>query len=152
MADVFFDIDAAFAEQEIARHDPIRFRLAGRDWEVPGVMPGLAVMRIARWEAEGRGLDMLTQSEQIALVGDVFPDDIWPALSAAGISIDDPRLEAAMMAVLGELMQRLEPTAKPDAAVAPGESTGPSSETSSPDGPSSKPTSRANTDSNFQVL
>lgn len=160
MVDVFADIDAAFTEDEFER-DPIRLKLGGHVWTFPGVMPAIALMRLSRWEADGRaktsveGLDVgdLTVGEQVALIGDLIPDDVLKGWTSAGIDLTDPRVERLIEILLVEYMRRMEAVhggegkALPDPTPSTVPPTTPSS--SSVTGASSPPTSHANTVSPF---
>ena len=102
------DIDAAFSEHERLSAEPITLRLAGREWILPGVVSAAGVLRIAQWEAAGRSQESLTKAEMLALVGDLVPEHIWRAWHSAGIGIEDPRMEAVIMALVEEYMRRFQ--------------------------------------------
>ena len=154
----YLDLDAAFAEQEFNKN-PLVVRFNGRDWEFPGTMPAMALVRLARWEASGRvhtvgegqvSTGDLTVGEQIALVSDLIPDQHLVELSRLGVGLDDPRLERLVEWLLAEYMLRIkqEPeeeltTPNPTEAVTVSSS---SSET----GDLLLPTSNENTVSPFQ--
>lgn len=147
----FIDIDAAFAEQDVEASAPIVVRLAGVDWTLPGVLSAAAVVRISRWQEAGRELDELNVGETMALLGDLVPDHVLTAWTEAGIGIEDPRLSAAVVAIVEEQAKRLLAIGgaegnflAPVAATASG--------ASSHSGRSSKPTSSESTDSPYQVL
>lgn len=160
MVDVFADIDAAFAEDEFER-DPIRLKLGGHVWTFPGVMPAMALMRLSRWEADGRaktsveGLDVgdLTVGEQVALIGDLVPDDVLRGWASNDIGLTDPRVERLIEVLLVEYMRRMEAAhggegkALPDPTASTVPPTTP--DLSSVTGVSSRPTSPGNTVSPF---
>jgi hypothetical protein len=104
---VDYDIDALSSERP-PNHKPLKVRLAGEVWQLPGVMPVLAMVRIVRWAADGRDWESLdlSDAEVVQLVGDLFPEEILRSWAAMGIGIDDPRLAALVERVIPEYMLR----------------------------------------------
>lgn len=86
MTDRYVDFDAAFSEEDAT---PLRIKLFGKEWELPATMPAAAVLRVVRWQADGRDVEQeLSKSELIALAGDLVPQDVLTAWQAKGLDID----------------------------------------------------------------
>lgn len=146
----FRDFDEAFAEQAA---EPVRVRLYGRDWELPGRLPAAAPLKIARYMGEGREQTSLTAAELLDLAADLIPRVTLDEWLARGLDIevqlpgiiewllraymgDDAVDEAAAAETAGDTPVPLDPTPVPSVS-------------SSNGGGSSKPTSPASTESTF---
>lgn len=62
---------------------PIRLRLAGKTWTLPGALPAAAAVRISRI-----GRRALTGQDLIALIDDIVPRPTLDAWCAAGVTLD----------------------------------------------------------------
>lgn len=133
----FADFDAAFAEAE-ARREPLQVRLFGQTWSLPAAMPAAVPLKVARWKAEGRSEDNLTEAELLDFAGDMIPGQVLDAWFAKGLDIEQlgPIVEWVMAQYM-EAMPAGEATAPAGAS--------PSSTSPSNGGDSSKPTSPAST-------
>jgi hypothetical protein len=140
------DLDAALAERRAAR-TPLRVRMFGRLWELPGVAPAAAIIRLYRWDQkgwvadDGDVSDTVPQAELLDFLLELVPGDVYEGWTAAGLDIDD--VEPAITAIMAAYGDRLRPRAEGEAKAPKGR--GRASRTSSNGGRSSKPTSRGNT-------
>jgi hypothetical protein len=144
----YADFDQAFAEVDAK---PLVVRLFGRDWELPATISAAAVLKVARWMADGRSDQTLTTAEALDLVADLVPADVLKDWFAKGLQIDhlggNPKAgtELGRRGVLMWLVEQYMADLPSDGA--PGEAAAPAAgpDSSSNDGPSSNPTSGANT-------
>jgi len=133
------DFDAAFEERRI---EPIKFKLLGEWWEVPGSMPAALPLRISRLVTEGRGTDDLTMAETIDLAADAIPRPMLAEWLNRGI--DEVRLGKVIAWLTARYMGSIggdDPEADAPAVAAGALGS------SSHDGQSSKPTSHGSTES-----
>lgn len=143
----FHDFDAATDERDTEANDPVVVKKFGQRWELPGKMPAAVPLRVARWLADGRSDDDLTEGETLTLAADVIPAEILNAWLAKGLDLEE------LAEIVGWVVQQYADRDNEAAEDAPGEATAPTtgaaapSNSSSNDGPSSKPTSPANTGS-----
>lgn len=147
MAARFHDFDAATTERDAGVNDPVVVKKFGQTWELPARMPAAVPLRVARWQAEGRDQDDLTEGETLTLAADIIPGEILNAWLAKGLDLDE------LGDIVGWVVQQYADRDNEAAEDAPGEATAPTegaaapSNSSSNDGPSSKPTSPASTES-----
>lgn len=148
----FRDFDEAFAEQAA---EPVRVRLYGRDWELPGRLPAAAPLKIARYMGEGREQTSLTAAELLDLAADLIPRVTLDEWLARGLDIEVQLpgiIEWLLRAYMGD--DAVDEAAAAE-VVAAGEARAPEpgaeelSSSSSNGGGSSKPTSPASTESTF---
>jgi hypothetical protein len=132
--DRFADFDAAFAESDIK---PLRLKLYGKVWELPGVAPAAGVLAAARLIAGERTTEDLSKAETLTLAVKIFPDEILDQWLAKGIST--PELGDMIAWALSKYMA----SDGGGSGEAPAPSTGASS--SSSGGDSSKPISLEST-------
>lgn len=136
MTDRFIDFDAAWAE---ASTDPLRVRLYGQEWELPGVMPAAVPLKIARMMADGREATALTRAETFDLAADIIPRETLDAWTAKGLDVD--KLGDVITWVLRMYMGKVDPSGEgpaPEVGAPPSSSNG---------GGMSPPTSDASTSS-----
>lgn len=146
--DRFADFDAAFGPADGDPVEPVRIRLFGHVWELPGEMPAAAPLRVSRLMADGRSEESLTDAEVLALGADLIPGQVLDAWHARGLTLQ--QLEQIILWLIGQYGQPTSP-----AGDAQGEATppppmvgdGPRSSSSSNDGGWSRPTSPASTGS-----
>jgi hypothetical protein len=82
----FRDFDEAFAEVQA---EPIRIRLYGRDWELPGSMPAALVIKVSRWSAEGRDLKTdLTGAELFDFAAAAIPRPVLDEWMGLGLDAE----------------------------------------------------------------
>lgn len=148
--DRFADFDAFFAERDAAEtgrpEGPVMIRLYGRVWDLGTNMPAAAALRMARLGADGEIQDLDLKDprvacEVMALGGDLIPPPVMRAWQERGIDID--RLGEVILWAFGQFLSR-------DEAGGQGEAEPPAtggSTSSSPAGPSSRPTSASTTGS-----
>lgn len=145
--DKYIDLDRVLAEGE-ERAKPIKVRLYGRDWELPGTPPAALTVRVARWQLDGITTGELSPSHIVLLAGDLVPQATLEAWSQLGLSTDRlidliPHIMAKYQGVMARIMA---------GGTAEGEAPAPAkgasqSKTSSNGGRSSKRTSSASTKS-----
>jgi hypothetical protein len=134
----FIDFDAAFDERD---EPPIKVKVMGSEWELPGVMPAALPLKVARMVADGRSKDDFTVAETLSLAVDIIPKHVLDAWFDLGITVDrlGPIIERLAAMYMGK--ENLDPE---ELASAMAEATTPPSSSSS-DGPTSRATSDAST-------
>ncbi len=150
----YLDVDAALLEQKFIA-DPIVVHLFGRDWSFPGVMPSLAMLRLARWNEAGIDLERLGITESMQLIGDLIPDAYLAEWGWQGVGISSPDTPGEMNPAMEMILTHLVTTyLMREAALAGGgervgEAEAPETGRtgSSPTGSSSKPTAPESTGS-----
>ena len=150
MANRFYDFDAAWEEHDARSEDspePIRVRLLGEEWELPGDMPAALVVRGARLAG---GADRnLTLGEIIRFVSPMVPREILDRWLDEGMG--ERKLSWVLMRIIkiymGLPLTDDEDGGESDEVGEAEAGTEPSSPESSPNGRSSKPTSPASTGS-----
>ena len=96
----FLDLDSAFTEEELDRSPP-EIKFGGRVWKFPGSMPASVMLRMARWQADGKvRLDPATGkpedlpiADNLALLSDLLPMEFQEEMARQGLALDDPRVE-----------------------------------------------------------
>lgn len=144
----FVDYDAAFAELD-EQAKPLTRRLFGRDWELPGVPPAAVVIRLSRLFAAGREAEDLSLGEMMALAADLIPAPVLNEWMDRGLQME--QLAIVIEDLIDAYGAQLAGDTTPGGGAVP-EAEAPTTGTStssSPTGPSSKPTSLASTGSHF---
>lgn len=149
----FVDFDAFRAERDVP---PLRFKLGGVVWELPGALPAGAVLQVAAINAQltdengDIGIDNLKLSPDLmALVARAaFPGDLVDRLVAVGMSAEE--MADVIAWAMGEWQARAAESREPDPGEAAAQtdqdgSSGPNG--FSPTGGPSSPTSPASTGS-----
>lgn len=146
--DRYLDLDAALEEVDAASK-PVTVRLFRRDWELPGSPSAAVMIRVARMYEAGKidaqgGLSREVEAAEAALlIADLVPRptlEEWYALglSAEHLLVVVPRVMSLYKDRKGGVFGMGEAPAPTGASA---------SATSSPAGPSSRPTSSASTGS-----
>lgn len=143
MSDRFHDIDALLAEQTA---DTITIRVFGEDWQLPAALPAIIPLLLARWVADGREADDLTNAECLLFAEALVPGEILDEWKRRGLTVD--QLDPIISAIVSEIGLASPGEAAPPATGAPT----PAENGSSSTGLSSSPTSPASTGSETSGL
>ena len=135
--DKFVDLDAVLAEHT-EREKPFTVQLYGREWTLPGTPPAAFTIRLARLRARGSG--RLSAGDTALVMADMVPAEVLSAWCDLGLDTDEMSVVAGpIIAKYQEVSDRIMGEGRPPKVG------GSPSSTSSPDGPSSRPTSSAST-------